>query len=608
MNQIKLFGVPILTYGSLPDDGKLPPEPTAIAENVATKQTKFLSPRYEPSNITTNANVIAVQEAIREAENGQTQQLYRFYRDVLLNDDHIQSCFNTRKLALLAQPLSIMPADKSNPDDVTLAKAMTRAKSDCENWNAGMLALLDGTMWPNSIVERLFRPADAPKPGEPKLQYTLRKFVPVNYQLHCYQWAYLMGGVGLGTASAVQLAGMAGQPGAGGTGMPGDVKDTANSQYTIDLERWEPYIKLWPIDAAGRIIYDTSNANYLDPARHIVHRGHLLQTFRDNWGGPMRAILMWWLLRNLGREWFARDMERYASPWPVGYTDANDPVAVQLLRDAFDLARKIGGLVVDESSRIELKEAMVQGMAQGYEAFLNRCNDAISFHITGMKSGDKPAGMNAGQDNFQQTVREDVRVFDQMMLGETCERQIAVPFRDINGLKGNVKYVWGGLSDVDAAAFATLLGAMKTAGYQLSDESIPVANERTGLVWERAAVPPPPGMPPGANDKNKPGDDPDDDDPDAKAFSAKRLTWLSATSMPVTPVDDVVAKHSVALAQTFRGNLAPVRAIILNSSSRADAEDKLKMFFADWPSSKIASILEEAMQVCAAKGAVAGKV
>ncbi len=599
MKELKIFGKSVVSfgdtkpsranpqYGSLPDDGP-----------VASRQTKFLSPRYEPSNITTNADVQAVQNAIRSAESGDVQEYYRFLRDVLLSDDHIQSCFNTRKLALLAQPLSILPEDKNNADDMALANALTQAKNDCENWTAGMLALMDSNgFWPVSVVERLYKTAGEPKPGAPRLQYTLRKFVPVNPQLHCFSWAYLMGGVGLGTASAIQLSQMAGKPGGLGT--------EETSPYKIDLERWEPYFKLWPIDNAGRIIYDVTNASYLDPLRHIVHRGHLMQTFRDNWGGPGRAIVMWWLFRNLGREWFARGMERVGTPFPVGYTDANDPVAVALLHAAFDLSKKIGGIVVDESSRIELKEAMVQGMAQGYETFYNMCNEAISFHITGIRKSEQPGGLNAGQSNFAGAVREDVRMMDNMTLSETCVKQIAIPFRDINGLKGMVKYVWGGLSDADASTFATTLKTMNEAGYEPTPESVATINERTGISWQRKAValPPTPGKPETGNLKPEAADD------EIKPLAA-RLMWLAAgggNGATKTEVDEVVAKHSLALAGAFRGSLAPVRQIILSSTSRADAEHQLRTFFADWDPDRIANILEEAMQVCAARGAVKGK-
>ena len=82
-------------------------------------------------------------------------------------DNHIQSEINTRKLALLAQPLAIMPADKNNPDDVALAAAFTRAKSDCENWRDGMLALMDSNVgWPVSVVEKIMKPAGEPADGE----------------------------------------------------------------------------------------------------------------------------------------------------------------------------------------------------------------------------------------------------------------------------------------------------------------------------------------------------------------------------------------------------------------------------------------------------------
>jgi hypothetical protein len=474
--KLKLFGLNILEFGSLPD-GPIP-----------QKQTKFLSPRYEPSNITSDADVMQITEALRLAESGDTQELFRFYRDVLLSDDHIAGEFSTRKLAVLSQPMAILPEDKNNPHDVILAKAMLRAKNDCENWLEGMKALMGShAIWPVTVAERLYQPAGPPRAGEPKLNYTLRKFVPVNPQLLCFQWAYLMGGVGLGTASAVQLGNLP------------DVdrlnrhltRDTRRHPYAIDLERWEPFLKLWPIDEAGRIIYDVTHASYLDPARHIVHRGHDLAEFRDNWGGPGRSLLYWWLYRQLGRKWFAKGMENYGMPWPIAYTDTKDPEAVNLLRAAFKVSKVIGGLVVDENTKVELKEAMVAGMANGCEIFHNICNSAISFRITGLKETKKPAGLNAGENKFQLNVCEDVRVHDQLTLAETCKKQIAWPFRDLNHLRGDVKFIWGGLSDADAKTFADLLYTMRQAGYQLAEESIPTANERTGLSWERAPMPAP---------------------------------------------------------------------------------------------------------------------
>ncbi len=600
--KLKLFGVPIMTLGSLPDAAPVP-----------STQTKFVSPRYEPSNITQNSTVKEIQAAFRSAEAGDTYNLFRYYRDVVLSDDHVQAEINTRKLATLSQPLAILPADKNNKDDVALAKAILQAKDDCENWDEGMSCLMDSHMfWPVSILERLYKPATEVRPETPRLQWTLKKFVPVNHQLECYQWAYLMGGVGLGTASAIQLANLAGSMPTGvnkTTPKPGTVQNPSDV-YTIDLERWEPMLKLWPIDQAGRVVYDVSRADYLDPARHIVHRGHLLN-FRDNWGGPGRCILMWYLLRQLGREWFAKGMEGYGQPFKVGYTDANDPVAVALLREAFDLSKILNGIVLDESSRMELEQTMVAGMSQGYETFYNMCNDAISKAISGMDRAAKSKGLNAGDNNMQQSVREDVRVYDQQRLGQTCVKQLAIPFRDLNGLRGNVKFIWGGLSDTDAKTFADLLQTMSQSGFEPTDDSIATINDRTGISWQRKAVPAPllPGKVPAApgNDDDTEDDDADDDTK-TLAASMKGLRWLSATGRSsASPVDDVAARFVPALADAFRGANAPIREIILNSTSREDAEKKLKLFYADWKPERVHAVLEEALQICAAKGAVAGK-
>ena len=177
-----------------------------------TEQSHWLGPRFEPANISANATVTQVQDAIRQAESGDTTSLFRFYRDSLLGDDLIQGCLATRKLAVLGQPLAIMPMDKANADDQAAATAVKRAIADCENWSAGLGALLDSAMWPVSLVEKIYAPAGAPLPGEPRLTWTLRRLEPVNPLLLCFRWAYFTGGVGLGTATPMQIAGLNQKP------------------------------------------------------------------------------------------------------------------------------------------------------------------------------------------------------------------------------------------------------------------------------------------------------------------------------------------------------------------------------------------------------------
>ncbi len=470
---------------------------------IPTRQTAWLGPRFEPANLSATATGQDIQCAIRQAENGEPTSLFRFYRDCLLGDDLIQGELSKRKLAVLGQPIAILPADKSSEDDLAAAAACLRAIHDCENWNTGLGALLASTMWPVAVAENIFRAAD-PEPvtfsqprkldanlksqisnlkSEITLQYTLKRLEPVNPLLFCFRHAYLVGGVGMGSASPVQQAGL---------GPLNLQPSTPNPDqwYSIDLSDWEPFLRLWPIDDQGRIIYDASRAAKLDPDRHLVHRGHLLTDQRDNWGGPMRAILFWWLLRGLGRDWFGRFMERYGMPFPVGKTNVQDQESVNLLQTAFTLATKVGGLVIGQQDSVELQQAAVQGGAEGHALWHRTCNDAISRHIVGYGSSDKPAGLNAGESDMQAGVRQDLRLFDQRLLAETLEKQLFARFLKFNGLKGRVRVTWGGLSAGDAKAFADLLKTSKEAGWEPTDGAIAIIEDRLGLEVQRSAAEP----------------------------------------------------------------------------------------------------------------------
>jgi phage gp29-like protein len=302
----------------------------------------------------------------------------------------------------------------------------------------------------------------------------------------------------------------------------------------------------------------------------------------------MRAILGWQLLRSLGRDWFGRFMERYGMPFPKGKTNANDPQAVAFLQDAFSLATKVGGIVIGQDDEVDLVQAMVQGGAEGHKLWNDVCNNAISRAITGYDSNSAPSGLNAGESHKSENVRDDVRMFDQMMLAETLEKQLFAPFLKVNGLPGSVKVSFGGLNDADAKSFAETVKIMKEAGYELTDESINTANERTGLVWQRAAAPAAPNI-------------------DAAAQLATFAAMLPpGVRLPkVThPSDAVASDNAKIVGDAMREAFKPALQIIQNSRTPAECEARLAAFFADWRPKQFVSALEKPLQICAAKGAV----
>lgn len=561
--------------------------------SVPTQPGRPPSPRSDPVNLAATAKASDLASATRAAEQGDTKNLFTLYRDSVLSDDHVQSCLNTRKLALLGQPLTVMAFNKNNPDDVTAAKACNRAVLDCENWIDGLGAILDSAFWPVSAVEKLFRQADPPADDEPKLQYTLRRLEPVTPHLFCFKWAYQAGA-------------------------------------KIDPEKWEPLLKLWPLDAEGKILSDITKAEYLDPTRYLVHRGHLLTGFRDNWGGPGRAILGWWLLRGLGRDWFGRFMERYGQPFLKAKTDKADPQAVAFLQEAFALTTKISGIVIDHEDEVELEQALVQGGAEGHKLWHEVCNNAISRAITGYDANSSPAGLNAGESQHSENVREDVRQFDQIKCVATLQRQLFGQLLKINGLTGRIKLAFGGLSDEDAGQFATTLKTMSEAGFEPTDEAIPTINERLGLPVQRKQAVPAPTFgtpvetPPGKGSGQKPpspgGEGRGEVEPrtnkavrDVQTFSSRdlrgRLVAFSAGGTPPAkdPTAAVASSNADELGAALEESFGPLVKIIEGSTSKADAEAKIRAYFADWRPNAMVAALEKPLQICAAQGAVEGK-
>lgn len=428
-----------------------------------------LRPRHEPPNVASNAKVSEIQSMIRAAEGGDPSRLFSYYRDLMLSGSHVQSESNKRKLALLGDALNILPCDKTNADDVAAAEAIKQAIEDCENWMDGLTFLLDSSLYPVSVVEHLFRPTDQPQDAtrEIKLRYTLKRLEPVPYALLCFRGGY------------ENL-------------MPKDGKSTDGKAET-QAEVWEPDLRFWATNPTGGIEQNLQNSYPADPMRHMVHRGHLLIGIRDNWGGPMRCIVFWHLLAILGRDWFARLMERFGNPFIVAKADKTDKDAVTFLQDALSLATKIGGLVVDVETEVELKEAMLSGAADGYEKFLGVCNREISKIIVGqdLSAQSAPTGLGSGVANLQSGVRQDIRMFDQLKLAETLQKQLFPRFLRINGLRGNApKARWGGLSADEAAATGALLVQLANSDLEPTDDSINVISERIGFAVQRKAAAP----------------------------------------------------------------------------------------------------------------------
>lgn len=496
-----------------------------LRSRIPTRRIGVYDTRSDPASLAPTLDVDRVHAIVSNAEAGNTSDLFAIYRDHILTDSHAQSEFTKRKLALLGDPSNIAPADEKNADDVRAAEFVRAAVDSCENWFDGMSALLDSVLWPVSLVEKVF---EQRRLADGRHAYVLRSLHQVPYELLDYQ-----------------------------TGQ----------------------MRLKNMTPEGR---PDSTTSPVDPNRYIVHRGHLLST-PDNWGGPMRSILFWWLLSTMDRGFWAQFLERFGNPFMVGKYDQNDDQSREVLERAFALSKRVGGLVVTRQTEIEIREALQRG-GEGFEKFHILCQREKSKLILGqtLSAEAQSTGLGSGVSDAQNEVRQDIRQFDASRLGSTLRQQLFRQILRINRIPGAPpKLTFGGVSSTEAKTFGALLLDLSSSGYRVKDEALPQLSEKVGLPIERKPESAYPGI-----------------------FSH------TLSDGPLRREDfapDKIARHgSARLAQAFRDGDAEVARIIGDSRSPDECIERLRAHLiskGERPG-RIEDILEQALTAYMADGAV----
>jgi phage gp29-like protein len=399
------------------------PQQTNEPETITTLRT-------EPPSIAQHLDVDRVFHVTQAAESGHVRELFSLYRDVIISDSHTQGEIAKRKLAVMGDRWTIHAWDKKQEADKKAADAIEDLIHNCRTWKVACIHLLDATLYPVAVVEKVFRPAAA--------GYQLQTLVPVPHHLLDYSSGRMM------------------------------ISDVDPQSGTILSTSREP-----------------------DPERYIIHRGHLLTT-PDNWGGPMRSILYWWLLGNMSRDWWARFLDRYGSPFIVGHYPTGDDKSRNVLRNAFSLATKLGGLVVTDKTRVEIQQAATASTGDAYDKFITVCNREKSKLILGqtLSADSQPTGLGSGVANMQEGVRQDIRMWDAASLSDTLRLQLFSQYLQINGSNATTPTItWGSISNAELKGKADLLASLKQAGLRPTDDEIGILSEEIGMSLERDPSP-----------------------------------------------------------------------------------------------------------------------
>ena len=380
-------------------------------------------------------DVDQVVSVIRQSENGNSAEFWRLCRTVILQDGHIQAELFKRKNAVLGDDLTVTPWS-TEKRDVEASDAAEAMLQNLPSLFTALMHLMDGCIYPVTIAEKVFGPAD---PSRPELgrRTALVELVPVPYRL--IHWNQ----DGLPVVS----------------------------------------------DKDGVSFGGFRDAPPIDRARYVEHRGHMLSA-PDRYGGPMRSIFFLALLSGAATTWWARFLERYGAPFIVGHADDANDNDRNILESAISLATQLGGLVISDGSQIDLKEAS-GASGDSYEKFKAHCRAEISRIILGqtLSSIASNTGMGDGTANLQGEVRDDVRKFDSRLLGETIRTQIVAQWLALNGFSGRAPTI-SFAGDTTEEITRTLNGIQSLAGAGLepADDAIPVLSERIGYPIQRRAA------------------------------------------------------------------------------------------------------------------------
>lgn len=482
----------------LKDIGKL------LFSSFTSKAPKHFAGRMNPIHTlpsqVSNLDVDFVAGAIESAHQGDMGRLLSLYRDIETTDATIQGAINTRKLSVLARGFSVQKAPDSGDEGQRIADEVNAMLNRSETFIDACTWLLHGCVWPVSIVNKRWVAGG--------IRFSHPEFRIVPLELYDYSQNRTL---------RIKDVGVTGEP------------------------------------------LSTSHAP--DANRYIQHRGHMLMA-PDVWGGPMRALIFWYLFSTQDREWWARFLERFGAPFLVGYYDKNDDDSRVVLERAFSEATRLFGVVATRETEISIQQSSSSAAtSEGFRMFHECAKDEKLLLILGQTLSSKASstGIGGGASGLQGEVRKDVKLWDAFKLANTIKNSVVVPWMRANGIQGAPpEVIFGGFDPAALAEMAEFLKALPNAGLQLADESIEVVSKQAGITLERLKS--------------------------AVGGVSPNTLALAAAAMPtVTRANESLVSRSTAeLAQAFSGELAPLAEIVSSSRSRAELLTRATSFLATY--------------------------
>jgi phage gp29-like protein len=346
----------------------------------------------------------------------------------------------------------------------------------------------------------------------------------------------------------------------------------------------------------------------------------LVATHRSGTGGLsaqalLRPLAWWWGAALWGRDWILNYAQVYGQPirW-VTHDPSCDPATLSLLDQMMEQLGSSGWGRFPAGTSLDLKESAQTSGANPQERVLAMADKACDLLVLGETlTSDVGDSGSLALGKVHETVRDERKTALAKWAADVINYQLLPAFTRLNfGTDDECPILTiNDTSKPDLDKLAVRLETLMRAGLPIprvwahQQLGIPIPKEGAAVLETKAPAPLP--VAPGAFGK---AEEAPEDRLALKAShdqTARNGTHFTASSpAPTRPRDipaEIAAQKSAALAQVFRGAMAPIRGLVEESTSAADLEAKLRAYYEDFPAAPIADVMEEALQVMAAAGA-----
>ena len=370
------------------------------------------------------------------AKQGDCDDLFALYADILTRDPDFIAGGLQRKSPLVAAPLNASVPPKSGQEHRDNRDFVRRALRRIKGLRFAIAHLMDGAYWPLAVVEKIIKPA--PMGSGRFYDVTELREVPF--------WRL---------------------------------------SYRADRNGPAGMLKIKTLNPDGTLTGDTELPS---PARYIIHRGHLNQAMPDCWGGPLRAVVFWWYFGNWARTACARHLEGTNLPkWVAKAPTANFKAAKRELQRAFARCVNTTALIIPEDAKVEAISTLQKDSVEAFIQFMALCSKQIAkvVLVQTMTLEGQPQGIGGSQAQVQAGALESVQTFDAALLAETLQQQLFTPILQLSGIAGPVPDVAWGADQDEAAVKVDILEGLFNIGLEPADESIQPLSDLAGVLLRR---------------------------------------------------------------------------------------------------------------------------